>query len=213
LKKAGDMMTPEEFVRNGPNNPEDLIGKAKMVARVFCSKVRSGGKSPIRLLLYGPPGVGKSATCKIIAHSMIDHPVSLRRMSAKQVTTEQVRSWMQEIHYINNKWQVYWIEEIDAVTPDVEVLLLQFLDLLPDNNAVLVTSNEQMSGISSRFQSRCQAIRFDKPSIEEVEEFLRIRWPELGEEAREIAEANNGDVRASLNDAQGELDMRKYGKQ
>jgi DNA polymerase III delta prime subunit len=90
--------------------------------------------------------------------------------------------------------------------------LLQFLDELSDRHAVLVTSNEQMSGISQRFQSRTQAIKFEKPSVDDVEEFLRSRWSELGDAAREIAEANNGDVRASLNDSQMHLDVEKYSK-
>jgi len=203
-------VTPEEFVKNGPKTPEDLIGKARAVARVFYAKVRSGAANPIRLLCYGPPGVGKSATCRVISHALVEHPVLLHHVSAKQITPDHVRNWMNDFRYHNDQWRVYWIEEVDAVHPDVEVLLLQFLDELPDKNAVLATSNEKMSGIEDRFQSRCQAVRFEKPQVEEVEKFLLKHWPELGIVAREIAETNNGDVRASLNDAQMHLDVQRY---
>ena len=206
-------MTPEEFIATGPQTPEDLIGKARSVAQVFIAKIRSGNIAPIRLLCFGPPGIGKSATCKIIANVLVDHPVYLRHMSAKEITVEHVRDWMHEISYYNDRWRAYWIEEVDAVNPDVETLLLQFMDKLPERNAVLVTSNERMSGIEDRFQSRCKAIKFERPSVGEVERFLLARWPELGAVvAREIAEANNGDVRASLNDCQLEIDFRKFGR-
>ena len=203
-------MTPEEFVRNGPQKPEDLIGKAKTVAQVFYARAKSGKTMPIKLLCYGPPGIGKSATCKIISMALVEHPVSLRHLSAKQVTVEHIRDWMSELRYVNDQWRVYHIEEVDAVNPDVETLLLHFMDLLPEKTAVLATSNERMSGIEDRFQSRMQAIRFDKPSVDDVEKFLKGRWPELKDAAREIAEWNNGDVRASLNDAQMALDVEKY---
>jgi replication-associated recombination protein RarA len=203
-------MTPEEFIKNGPQKPEDLIGKARTVAKVFCARVKSGVTMPIKLLCYGPPGIGKSAVCKIISQTLVEHPVSLRHMSAKQITIDHIRDWMMDFRYHNDQWRVFWIEEVDAVTSDVETLLLHLIDLLPEKNAILATSNERISGIEGRFQSRMQAIRFEKPSVDEVEKFLMDRWPELGKVAREIAESNDGDVRASLNDAALQLDVMKY---
>ena len=103
------------------------------------------------------------------------------------------------------------MEEVDAISPAVEVLMLQFLDDMPEQTAALFTSNEAMSGISGRFQSRTQAIRFERPSATAVEKFLLGHWPELGHVAKEIAETNNGDIRASLMDVQMQLDVKKYG--
>ena len=203
-------MTPEEFIKDGPKKPEDLIGKARQVAKVFSARAKSGVDTPIKLLCYGPPGIGKSATCKILANILASHPSSIRHMSAIQVTVDHVRDWMTELRYATDQWRVFWIEEVDAVTPQVEILLLQFIDLLPAKHAVLFTSNEQMSGIEGRFQSRMQAMRFERPSVEDVEKFLLSHWPELGDTAGEIAETNNGDIRASLNDSQMALDVIKY---
>ena len=204
-------MKPSELIRKGPQTTEDLIGKARSVAQVYHAKAQSGDTDPIKLLCYGPPGVGKSATCRIIANALAIHPSSISHLSASELTVDQVKGWMHEFGYHHEQWRVFWIEEVDAVNPAVEVLLLQFIDKMPDKHAILVTSNEKMSGIEDRFQSRMQAIRFDHPEVDDVEKFLIGRWPELGIIVREIAEANNGDVRASLNDVQGELDLRKFG--
>ena len=205
-------MNPKAFIKNGPQKPEDLIGKARTVAHIYCEMAKSGETTPIQLLLYGQPGVGKSATCRIIANALAHHPSAISHLSAGQLTVDHVKQWMNDFRYYHDQWRVYWIEEVDAVNPAVEVLLLQFIDEMPDRNAILVTSNEMMSGISARFQSRMQAIRFDKPEVDDVEKFLLNRWPELGDVAKEIAEANNGDVRASLNDSQAELNARQFGE-
>jgi len=203
-------MTPEDFIQEGAKTPDDLIGKAQRVAKVFCGRAKSGDTKSIKLLCYGDPGIGKSATCKMVANTLVEHSSSIRHISAASLSAEQVRDWLHDLRYSYDNWNVYWIEEVDAVNPAVEVLLLQFLDELPAKHAALFTSNEQMSGISDRFQSRTQAIHFERPSVDEVEKFLLKKWPALKEAAGEIAEANNGDVRASLNDAQMHLDTAKY---
>ena len=204
-------MTPIEYLKLGPKSEQDLIGKAKIVTQIFCGQAQSNDISPIRLLFYGPPGVGKSAACKLIAKALAKHPSDIRHVSAGQLTADHIRDWMNDLNYYNGEWKVYWIEEVDSVNPSVAVLLLQFMDSLVDRCAFLSTSNEKMSGIEDRFQSRCQTMRFERPKVDEVERFLLERWPELGVSAHEISEYNNGDVRASLNDAQNELNFRKFG--
>ena len=204
-------MSPEELVRIGPESPSDLIGKAAVVAKMFCSRIASGETQPIKLLCYGDPGIGKTAVCRIIANSLVSHPTMIRRVSAVQLTVDTVRDWIDGLRYRNMDWRVYWVEEVDAMSPAVEVLMLQFLDNMQIKTAALFTSNEAMSGISGRFQSRTQAIKFERPSVADVEKFLKYHWPELKGVAKEIAEATNGDVRAAILDAQFHLDVKRYG--
>ena len=203
-------MTPEEFIEEGVKSPADLIGKAGRVAQVLCGKAKDGSAKPIRLLCHGDPGIGKSAVCKLVSSSLVDHPSSIRHVSAAQLMVGNVREWISDLKYVYGHWNVYWVEEVDAVSPAVEVMLLQFLDKMPNKCAALFTSNEGMSGISDRFQSRTKVIHFERPEVDEVEKFLIKKWPKLGEAAEEIADTNNGDVRASLNDSQMYLDAQKY---
>lgn len=204
-------MSPEELVRLGPTSPSDLIGKAAIVAKTFCCRIASGGKQPIKLLCYGDPGIGKTSVCRIVANSIAKHSSMIRRVSAVHLTVDSMKDWLQDLRYRGDGWRVYWVEEADAISPAVEVLMLQFLDDMPEQTAALLTSNESMSGISGRLQSRTQMIRFERPSTSDVANFLLRYWPELENDAREIAETNNGDVRASLNDAQMHLDVKRYG--
>ena len=203
-------MTPADLLATGPGGPAEMIGKAASVARVLCGRAASGETRPIKALLYGDPGVGKSAICRMVANRLVEHSAGIHHASGCQVSPDTVRDWLHDLHYRLDGWRVFWIDEVDSVSPGVEVLLLQLLDLLPDCNAALFTSNATMTGITARFQSRTQAIQVERPAAAAVERFLLERWPGLGEAAREIAEANGGDVRASLNDAQMQLDAEKY---
>ena len=179
-------MTPKEFSREYPKAIDDLLGNGASVARVVIGRVKSGDVQPIQLLCHGDPGIGKTATCRIIANAIAEHPVHIRRVSARLLTEDHMRDWMHDLHYIADQWRVYWVEEVDLVNPAVAGTLLQFLDDMPVKTAALFTSNEAMSGLEGRFQSRCEMIRFERPGVLEVEALLKKHWPELGDAAREI---------------------------
>lgn len=194
------MNSPDEFM---PRCPADFLGNAGRIAQVQIAKAARPGR--IRLLLYGEPGCGKSAACRVIAeHIAQAHNVS--RLSASQLNAETMREWISEGRYRRSEWRVYHLDECDAINPTVEILMLQFLDDLPPLSAVLCTSNLGMGQLTDRFQSRFQCIEVKRPTLPQVEDFLLGHWPELGEKARQIALATNGDVRAALNDAQARLD-------
>jgi replication-associated recombination protein RarA len=206
-------LSPEQFLKDGIKTPDDLIGHARKVAKVFCGRAKSDEIAPFRLLFCGPPGVGKSACARIIAEATAKTSLRIWHISAKQVTVDMVRNWMTDFSYVQRDWNVFWIEEIDAVNPEVEVLLLQFLDKMPSLNAVICTSNEAMSGLEERFTSRFKVVKFERPSVDEVKKLILKHWPKIGAKAAgEIAKSNNGDVRAALNDVQMELDVAKYGE-
>lgn len=202
-------MTPAELLQRGPQGPNDLIGKAQTIARVLIGRIEDGQTSALRLVLHGPAGVGKSAVCRLLAGRLCDHATQATHVSACQVTPELIRDWIGEARHIARKWRVWWIEEVDAVSPAVEVLLLQFLDALQSHHAVLLTSNK-LDCLSDRLRSRCVSQSVPAVPVSQVADFLKKRWPELGGAASEIAQATSGDVRAALNDAQAELDARKY---
>lgn len=203
--------SPNQLLQTPPTSTDDLIGKAAMIARIYSEKAKSTDSSAWKFLFHGKPGIGKSAVCGILARALTQHSSSIIHVSAAELKAEQIREWMVDaFSYRRTDWRVYWIEEVDSLSPAVQTLMLQFLDRASDYVAVLMTSNEELTGLSRRFQSRAQTVRFTPPSVEQVATFLREHWPELGEAVSEIAEANAGDVRASLNDAQTALTAITY---
>jgi len=205
-------MNPSDVLEKGPEGPQDLIGKAATVAKVLCGKADSGSLSAVKILLYGEPGIGKSAICRILSRKLATESWNAIHISAAQVTGEMVKDWMQSLRHLRTTWAVWWIEEADAVNPGVEKLLLQMLDTMGAQTALLMTSNTSLGELSDRLQSRMQAIEVTPPDEEEVVDFVYKRWPEVGlYEIEEVVEANNGDVRATLNDIQMLIDMAAYG--
>ncbi len=203
-------MTPNEWT---PQKPDDLLGIAGKVAKVQIRRARNHPKNRIRLLLYGKPGCGKSAACRIISNS-IAAPHNISHVSACEITADRIREWIKEGEQmrIESDWRIYHIEECDALHPVVQVLMLQFIDIIPEQTAIICTSNLNIHELSDRFQSRFQCVKILRPTEKEITEFLRKHW--LGDLGGfcidDIAKNVNGDVRAALNDAQAQLDYLEY---
>jgi len=56
-----------------PCGPADIVGPAGPVAKKLLAKVakvKNNGRGPIKLLLYGSPGVGKTTTAEIVADEL-----------------------------------------------------------------------------------------------------------------------------------------------
>jgi len=204
------MKTPEEILTSGPQTPADLCGPAAVIARIQCAKAaRNTEGRPVKLLLHGEPGCGKSAICKLTAEALTPQFIT-ERISGQQLTADGVREWIDHARYIPTAWIVRIVEEVDLVSPQAEALLLQYLDVMPKQAALLCTSNEKMGDLSNRFQSRFQVIEVAPPTIAQLAQWLIGRWPDSAVECGEIAANNQGDVRAALNDLQTHYDEKEF---
>lgn len=202
--------SPDTILQAGPTSPLDLCGPAAIIARIQCAKARRNTEGrPVKLLLHGEPGCGKSAICKLTAEALVPQFIT-ERISGQQLTADGVREWIDHARYIPTAWIVRIVEEVDLVSPQAEALLLQYLDLMPKQTALLCTSNKEMGDLSNRFQSRFQVIEVERPTPSEVAAWLTERWPDESAECHDIAHAQKGDVRASLNDLQTHFDELEF---
>ena len=196
-----------------PASPEDLIGQAKRVAKAQVTKARrlaaaDPANGSMKLLLYGPPGVGKTSVVEMVARELTGSPLAVEDFNGREVTVEVVREWMRALAYgsLFSRWSVRIVNELDRCSKEAQDLLLTYLDRLPPGRALLGTSNLQLDLLTERFQTRFQAVKLLPPETEELAEFIATRWPVPRQTALQIAVGSGGCVRAALADLESWID-------
>jgi DNA polymerase III delta prime subunit len=194
-----------------PRAAEDLIGQARRVALAQVSKAQRMKDDPsatMKLLLYGPPGVGKTSVVELVALQLAGTPLSIEDYNGREVSVDLVREWMRQLPYgsLFGAWTVKIVNELDRCSREAQDLLLTYLDRLPPGRAFLGTSNLQLDLLTERFQTRFQAIKLLPPTTEELAAFLSAHWAVPQVTANQIAVGSGGCVRAALADLESYLD-------
>jgi DNA polymerase III delta prime subunit len=196
-----------------PQSAEDLIGQAGAVARAQCRKagrLATDVGATVKLLLYGPPGVGKTSVVELVALQLAGSPLAIEDYNGREVTVDVVRQWMAQLPYgsLFGAWSVKIVNELDRCSREAQDLLLTYLDRMPPGRAFLGTSNLQLDLLTERFQTRFQAIKLLPPGTDDLAAFLRQRWPVPPAIATQIAVGSGGCVRAALADLESWLDQQ-----
>ena len=198
-----------------PASPDELIGQAKRVAKAQVTKARRlSAADPVigsmKLLLYGPPGVGKTSVVEMVARELTGSPLAVEDFNGREVTVEVVREWMRALAYgsLFSRWSVRIVNELDRCSKEAQDLLLTYLDRMPPGRALLGTSNLQLDLLTERFQTRFQAVKLLPPETEELAEFIATRWPVPRQTAAQIAVGSGGCVRAALADLESWIDSQ-----
>lgn len=193
-----------------PRAPSDFIGPAAKLATMLARKAenaRANGQ-PIRILLHGDPGMGKTALANMLAGMLSNHPTQIERVNGQDVGIQLVRQWHASFPYLHlgGGYRVIIVNEVDTVTPAAQDLLLSILDELPSHWAFIGTMNLTCGQIKQRFQTRFQQFGVFPPSADEIAALLE-RFG-LNGQSQAIARACKGNVRAALLDAQSVLDCQ-----
>lgn len=198
-----------------PASPDDLIGQARRVANAQVTKAQRLARqerpnASMKLLLYGPPGVGKTSVVEMVARQLTGSPLAIEDFNGREVTVEVVREWMRGLAYgsLFSQWSVRIVNELDRCSKEAQDLLLTYLDRLPPGRALLGTSNLQLDLLTERFQTRFQAVKLLPPETEELAAFLTTRWSVPKQTAAQISVGSGGCVRAALADLESWLDSQ-----
>src|SRR5437879_12916905 len=99
-----------------PQSAEDLIGQARSVCAAQAAKarrLRDARNAACKLLLYGPPGVGKTSVAELVAIALTGEKLSIESYNGKEITVDAVREWMAMLAYgsLFSHWSVKIINE------------------------------------------------------------------------------------------------------
>ena len=188
-----DKMRPQTL--NDVVGQQDLLGKGKPLRRIIEQKVN------ISLILWGPPGTGKSSLAKIIA-KQFDYP--LAKFNASIDNKAKLDQFIKTYPY---QPFVLLIDEIHRMTKNLQDFLLPYLE---NGHILLVgaTTENPIMSIVPAVRSRCQIFEFKALSDQDIEivlkrattEVLKLKDEQIETDALKlIAIAADGDLRVALN--------------
>ena len=195
---------PQDYT---PTVPSDFIGDARLTA-AFLPKLiaasRAAGRSPIKLLLSGPPGTGKSEIARHLAALLKVSKWSVTKLNGTQVRVDKLDELTASLQLTDlfGDYRIVQIDEADAIPTVAQVRMLTVLDDLPRGVVVVCTSNASLKAFEPRFQSRFQFFEFRPVPQPDIEQLLTVRWEVPVQQAKMIALGACGNVRAALLDTQ-----------
>ena len=196
------MNAPTSFI---PNCASDFVGPAKNVAEKLMRKVerlKACPDQPLKLLISGPPGIGKTSLVNLIARALTTHPCSVEDVNGRYLSLDLVRQWTNNLAFMPmfDPWTVKVVNELDRCSKDAQDMLLTYLDRMKPGHAFLGTTNLDVASLTERFQTRFQPVRLQPPENEVLAAFLARRWAAPITITRQIAEGAKGNVRAAMAD-------------
>lgn len=188
-----DKMRPQTL--NDMVGQQDLLGKGKPLRRIIEQKVN------ISLILWGPPGTGKSSLAQIIA-KQFDYP--LAKFNASIDNKAKLDQFIKTYPY---QPFVLLIDEIHRMNKNLQDFLLPYLE---NGHILLVgaTTENPIMSIVPAVRSRCQIFEFKALSDQDIEivlkrattEVLKLKDEQIETDALKlIAIAADGDLRVALN--------------
>jgi putative ATPase len=192
-------------VRVRPSGLEDFVGQSHLLGEGSALRVAIEQGKPHSMVLYGPPGSGKTTLARMLAERS---PAVLEQLSAVEAGRAEVRGVIERAAHRQARGvpTVFFLDEIhrfnkaqqDALLPAVEEGLITLIGATTENPAFEV---------NGALLSRLRVYALGALSAEEVATVLRAAaarelagGPPVDEQAIEfLAARSEGDARTGLN--------------
>lgn len=188
-----DLMRPKQL--------KDLVGQEELIKEGAPLYQIIQKHVPISLLLWGPPGTGKTSLAHIIAREY-NYP-----LASFNASVDNKLKLTQIINTYPHQSFVLLIDEIHRMTKNVQDYLLPYLE---SGQVMLIgaTTENPIMSIVPAVRSRCQIFEFKALSDEDIfivlqkaaKEALKIKDDKIDSKAlKMIAASADGDLRVALN--------------
>ncbi len=196
--------------RMRPTNFNDFVGQEHLVGenRALRKAIESG--KPPSVILWGPPGSGKTTLAFIIANTTDSHFSTVSAVSAGVADLRQIIEEARERHKLYARSTILFIDEIHRFNKAQQDVVLPYVE---DGTITLVgaTTENPSFEVITPLLSRCQVFVLKMLNMSEINEIVRRAITDeqrglgsynvkLDDKALEyLAIMSNGDARIALN--------------
>lgn len=194
-------------VRMRPANLDELVGQSHLLAPGSPLRQLAEGGQPMSVILWGPPGCGKTTVAHLVAHA-IDR--RFRSLSALNSGVKDVRSHIEQARQIRRTGgpqTVLFIDEVHRFTKTQQDSLLSAVEDRTITLLAATTENPYFSVVSP-LVSRCVILTLHELTDDDIDDLIsRALTDERGlsgrlnltDDARDqLIRLSGGDARKSL---------------
>ncbi|MCD6482385.1 MAG: replication-associated recombination protein A [Candidatus Izimaplasma sp.] len=187
--------------RARPKNIDDIVGQSHIVGKNGVVRRMIKNNKMFSLILYGPPGVGKTTIASVIAENFGINSFKFNASTDKKAQLREI------IQVSINYGALVIIDEIHRMNKDIQDFLLPHVE---NGNIIMIglTTNNPYHSVNPAVRSRTHVLKLKGISSEDIIKRLKqvnIQYKDeltasLDENVYDyIASASNNDIRTALN--------------